>query len=331
MSTIPPKSKSRLGRGLSSLISIGELPIEGEIPAEQSAPPSTAQHGTSFSTQQVAGSDSLPEAIRAVPSEVPVADVAPNPHQPRKVFDEAAIQSLAVSIKSSGLVQPIIVRPLPAGEDGKLRYQLIAGERRLRAAKAAGLANIPALLRDVDPFAQAQMALVENIQREDLNPIDRALAYRALITQLGLTQSELAGRLGEERSSIANYLRLLELSEPIRELISAGQLSLGHAKILAGVSDPIRQQELAEKAVVQGLSVRALEKMLEAPVIGTPAAPSKEPTAHIRDLEKTITSSLGMKVQLRATGKKGKGKLVIHYANLDQFDGLLEKLGVKPE
>ena len=174
------------------------------------------------------------------------------------------------------------------------------------------------------------MALVENIQREDLNPIDRALAYRALISQLGLTQSELAGRLGEERSSIANYLRLLELSEPIRELITGGRLSLGHAKILAGVADPIRQQELAEKIVNQGLSVRALEKLLET-AAGPASAPSKEPTAHIRDLEKTITSSLGMKVQLRSTGKKGRGKLVIHYASLDQFDGLLEKLGVRPE
>src|SRR5262249_27010271 len=154
--------------------------------------------------------------------------IQPNPHQPRRQFDQAAIAELAASIKSTGLIQPVIVRHMPGGA-----YQLIAGERRWRAARIAGLARIPAIVRNVDNFAQAQMALIENIQREDLNPIDRAESYKTLINQLGLTQNELANRLGEDRSSIANFLRLLELAEPVRQLVRDGKLSVGHAKIIA--------------------------------------------------------------------------------------------------
>jgi ParB family chromosome partitioning protein len=262
------------------------------------------------------------------PFEIPVESVRPNPHQPRKQFDDANLQSLAASIKSSGLVQPIVVRPAKGQPAGT--YELIAGERRLRAAKAAGLATVPALIREVDAFEQAQLALIENVQREDLNPIDRAQAYRTLIDQLGLTQAELAGRIGEDRSSIANYLRLLDLVEPVRDMVRDGRLSLGHAKILAGVSDPVQQQELAERVIGQGLSVRNLERLLQ----DAPAAPVKnkaEPTAHVKDLEQSLTSQLGLKVQLRTAGKKGKGRLVIHYGSLDQFDALLERLGCKAE
>jgi ParB family chromosome partitioning protein len=286
---------------------MSDVPIEKEIPAPPAEPISPTI------------------APAAAQSEAATDLIDPNPHQPRKNFDEAAILSLAASIKSSGLVQPIIVRK--AG--GSDRYELIAGERRLRAAKAAGLATIPIFIRDVDAYNQAQMALVENIQREDLNPIDRAQAYRALIEQLGLTQSELASRIGEDRSSIANFLRLLDLSEPVREMIRQNQINLGHAKILAGVTDPEKQLELAQRVLSQDLSVRNLERILEqAPP--APAAPTPEPSAHIRDLERSLASQLGLRVQLRA-GQKGKGRLVIHYANLDQFDQLLERLGCKPE
>jgi ParB family chromosome partitioning protein len=312
--SVPPKSKPRLGRGLSSLISMAELPVEADI----SNPPAE-------SVSQVSAT-----VTPASQSEISTDLIDPNPHQPRKQFDEAAILSLAASIKSSGLVQPIIVRlaggALPTG-----RYELIAGERRLRAAKAAGLATIPVLIREVDSFKQAQMALVENIQREDLNPIDRARAYRALIEQLGLTQAELATRIGEDRSSIANYTRLLDLTEPVQDLVRDGKLSMGHAKILAGVTDPIHQQELAERIAGEGLSVRNLERILEQVQPPATKPPAAEPSAHIRDLERNIASQLGLRVQLRSAAQKGKGRLVIHYASLDQFDQLLERLGCKAE
>jgi ParB family chromosome partitioning protein len=304
------KSTPRLGRGLSSLISVAELPVEAEV-----VRPTVLQ----------------PVASAGVtPQEIAVASITPNPHQPRRQWDEGSLGSLAASIKSTGLVQPVIVRKV---QDSPAQYQLVAGERRWRAAQVAGLQAIPAIVREVDAYAQAQMALIENIQREDLNPVDRAQAYRALMDQLGLTQAELALRLGEERSTIANYLRILELPPAVQDLVRGGGVTLGHAKLLAGMTDPARQEELARLVATEGLSVRNLERMVEFaspnPKVAPPPAPAQ--SAHIKDLEKTITSALGMRVQVRAGGQKGKGRLVIHYANLDQFDALLERLGVRPE
>src|SRR5947207_327576 len=215
------RAKSRLGRGLSSLISVSELPVEAQIQPEATAPP-------------VAPLPANP--ARGGPTELPISQIEPNPHQPRRQFNDAALADLAASFKTNGIIQPVVVRQV--ADD---RYQLVAGERRLRAAKLAGLTTVPAIIRDVDSFKQAQMALVENIHREDLNPLDRAAAYRALVDQLGLTQAELAARLGEDRSSIANHLRLLDLPATVRDDITAGTISLGHAKVLASVSDPTEQ------------------------------------------------------------------------------------------
>jgi len=276
------------------------------------------------------GHPALPEvpAVTAAPStesEISVDVIVANPHQPRRDFEPVALAQLAESLKVSGVIQPIIVRQVEAG------YQLIAGERRLRAAKLAGLTTIPAIVRDVDSFTQAQLALIENIQREDLNAVDRAMAYRSLMNQLGLTQAELAARLGEDRSSIANHLRLLDLTEVVIEHVRAGRLSLGHAKLLAGVHDILEQQRLAQAVVSQELSVRNLERMIQTPA--EPATPKATavPSAHIADLEKTISRQLGMRVQVRTTGKGGKGRLVIHYGSLDQFDQLVNRLGVATE
>jgi ParB family chromosome partitioning protein len=314
MST-PAKAKSRLGRGLSALISMSDVPVDAAVPEPQ-VPSTSAAPPASATAPQPA----------VAPTELPTSAVLPNPHQPRKQFNEAALLSLAASLKSTGLVQPIVVR-----NNGDGQYQLIAGERRLRAAKLAGLATVPVILRDVNPFEQAQMALIENIQREDLNPIDRAQAYRTLIDQLGLTQSELANRVGEDRSSIANYLRLLDLCEPVRELVRNGQLSMGHAKILAGISDPAQQQELAERVLGQDLSVRNLERILQEPAAAPAPRMEAEPSAHLKDLENRLTSQLGLRVQLRAGARKGRGRVVIHYGSLDEFDQLMERLALKPE
>ena len=321
------KNKPRLGRGLSSLLSSANLPVEAEVPAppEENRSSQTSPAAISTAPPLVA---TPPAPTDGSSIQVAVGSVAPNPHQPRKQMNEASVAELAASLKATGLIQPVIVRKVGDG------YQLIAGERRLRAAKLAGLATIPAILREVDSFTQAQMALVENIQRENLNPIDRAQAYRTLMGQLGLTQAELAGRLGEDRSSIANHLRLLDLAEPVQAMVSDGRISLGHAKILAGVSDLLEQERLANLVVTQGLSVRNLERLLQesttrtaAPVAVAPAAGS----AHYQDLEKSLARQLGMRVQLRAGAKKGKGKLILHYGTLDQFDELLNRLGVTAE
>ncbi len=338
------KQKSRLGRGLSSLISISSLPIEAEASAQPPAGESVvladdaAAKAQASRPDSVSSSTSTPASRQARPAgaaspssdptlHVPVEAIIPNPHQPRRAFDEAALDRLAGSIKSSGVIQPILVRAV----DGKAgSYELIAGERRWRAAKIAGLAEIPAIVRDVDSYSQAQLALVENIQREDLNPIERASAYKELITKLGLTQAELAGRLGEDRSAIANYLRLLELPEPVQVLIREEKISLGHAKVLAGVSDVLEQTRLATLTAEQGLSVRNLERMIQtksAPPAPAPAGKS----AHLADLEKSLARQLGMRVQIKAGAKKGKGRLIIHYADLDQFDQLLAKMGLKAE
>jgi ParB family chromosome partitioning protein len=209
-------------------------------------------------------------------------------------------------------------------------FELIAGERRLRAAKTAGLKEVPAIIRDVDGFTQAQMALIENIQREDLNPMERAEGYRVLMNQLGLTQIELAGRMGEDRSSIANYLRLLDLAEGVRTLIRDGRLSVGHAKLLAGVAEVAEQQRLADIVVSQGLSVRNLERLLKTAALPHAVRKSASSPAHIQDLEKTIARQLGMRVEVRSASK-GKGRLILHYATLDQFDDLLQRLGVQAE
>lgn len=339
------KARPRLGRGLSSLISISDVAEEPSASAEPAPGGGVVSRSLPTDPGSLAGtpapapvsagliSNSQPPRPSSDDStapasgsfiEVPIDRIVPNPHQPRRQMNEGSIAELAASLKSTGVIQPIIVR----FHDGQ--YQLIAGERRWRAARLAGLATIPAIVRDTSAFEQAQMALVENIQRENLNPIDRAQAYRTLMSQLGLTQAELAGRMGEDRSSIANYLRLLDLAEPVQAMVVDGRLSMGHAKILAGVSDKVDQERLANLVVNQSLSVRNLERQLQdAPPTGTRSPAPLSP--HIADLEKSLARQLGMRVQVRSGAKQGQGKLIVHYATLDQFDEVLSRLGLKPE
>ncbi|CAN5571160.1 ParB/RepB/Spo0J family partition protein [soil metagenome] len=331
--------KSRLGRGLSSLITVSSTPVEVELPAPPEVKPLELDPNARRVTDRVPDSTQIKQneaktVVQEPPSgrpvDLPVDSILPNPHQPRKHIDEAKIAELAASFKSTGVIQPIVVR-----RQGDA-YELIAGERRWRAAQFAGMSTVPAIVRDVNSFEQAQMALVENIQREDLNPLDRAQSYRALIDQLGLTQAELSNRLGEDRSSVANYLRLLDLSDAVRQMLRDGQLTLGHAKLLAGLDDPAEQERLASLVKNQELSVRNLERLIAA----GPAEPESSDTrpaspdsksAHIIDLEKSLARQLGMRVQVKTSARKGHGKLIVHYASLDQFDGLLTRLGVDTE
>jgi ParB family chromosome partitioning protein len=256
---------------------------------------------------------------------VELSKIQRNVNQPRRRFDEATLASLAESVKEAGLIQPIVVKQV---DD---HYQVIAGERRFRAAQLAGLKTVPVILRRVDALQQSQIALIENIHREDLNPIDRAAAYRNIIQQLGLTHAELAARLGEERSGIANYLRLLDLPEQVQSLVVQGSVSVGHAKLLCGIDDPARIQQLADLVVSQGLSVRGLEKVIKDGVVPKPPAAAKPPTPHIADLERQLSRDLQMRTEVKQAKKSGKGRLVIHYASLDQFDELLNRLGIKVE
>jgi ParB family chromosome partitioning protein len=307
------KAKPRLGRGLSSLISVSSLSIEGELA------PEIARDDSGISSPATISSPVDGQVLL-----ISVEAIAPNPRQPRKTMNDVSIAELAASVKSSGIIQPLVVRKTKQG------FELIAGERRLRAAKLAGLAEVPAIVRDVDGFTQAQMALVENIQRENLNPIERAQGYRALMEELGLTQAELAMRMGEDRSSIANHLRILDLVDGVRTMVRDGLLSLGHAKLLAGVNDILEQQRIADTVVAQDLSVRNLERLLQTGVHVSAARKSAASPAHIADLEKSLARQLGMRVEVRSAAK-GKGRLILHYSSLDQFDDLLQKLGATPE
>ncbi len=255
---------------------------------------------------------------------VELSRVVANPHQPRRTFDPATLAQLAESLKASGLIQPIVVRPVDNG------YELVAGERRFRAAQLAGLRTLPAIIRTVDSLQQAQLALIENIHREDLNPIDRALAYQTLMVQLGLTQDELAQRLSEQRSTIANYLRVLSLTDIARQALVDGKMTMGHAKVIAGIADPSEQAKLTQLIANQQLSVRNLENLLKNRQELPKGTPGKPPgSAHIADLEKRLSRSLEMRVEVRQSKKGGRGRLTIHYGSLDQFDELLARLKVE--
>jgi ParB family chromosome partitioning protein len=313
------KSNRKLGRGLSSLLGSSDLPVHREVVAGSEEALAPTPPGVVESERSADRADG-PWIITPIPA----SQIRPNPHQPRRDFDPQSLQGLSDSIRANGLIQPILVRQVAGG------FELIAGERRLRAAQMAGLAMIPAIVRSADPVEQAQLALIENIQREDLNPIDRALAYSSLMKSLGVTQVELASRLGEDRSGIANHLRLLDLTDDVRDLVRARQLSVGHAKLLAGIGDAREQLRLARLVVDQGLSVRNLERVLSNVDVPDKRPPSKGQSPHVRDLERMIQSQLGMRVQLRTRGKK-TGRLVIHYANLEQFDDLMVRMGIRLE
>lgn len=310
-----PAQKPRLGRGLSSLMQVSSPAASGNQSTDRSG---RGSDGTAAPPPPPAG-----DAVRKVP--VDAVDV--NPHQPRTIIGPAALAELAASIRTTGLIQPIVVRQK---QDG--RYELIAGERRLRASKLAELAEIRAIVQDVDELEQAQMALVENIQREDLNPMDRAEAYRTLQKQLGLTQTELAERLGEERVTVANYIRLLDLGEAARDLVREGKLTLGHAKVLAGVADPQEQARLAALADMQRLSVRNLERLVEAQEGPEGRERKRDPEQESRErylsqLADTLGRKVGTRCSIKGAGRSGY-TLTLHLKNADQFDRLMKQLDV---
>lgn len=229
--------------------------------------------------------------------------ISPNPDQPRAEFDEAALTDLANSLRKQGCLQPVIVRPRKS--DGG--FELIVGERRWRAAQIAGLLKIPAVVREVEDNKLLELALVENIQREDLNPIEAARAYQSLMNDLGLTQQDVADRVGKERATVANAVRLLNLPQAIQEKIRLGELSIGHAKALAGLADAKLQVRLAERFVRDRVSVRQAETAVGKVAAGpTPKAPPKAPDPNIAAAEKALQIALGTGVRIIQNSKGGR-------------------------
>jgi ParB family transcriptional regulator, chromosome partitioning protein len=246
-----------------------------------------------------------------------IEEIRPNRSQPRRHFDERHIEELAESIRSKGVLLPLIVR-----RDGD-GYVLVAGERRWRAAQKAGLRELPVMIRDVTDNESFEIALIENIQREDLNPIEEAEAYKRLIEEHGLTQEELAARVGKERPTVANALRLLRLPDSIKEAIVAGQLSMGHARALLAISDEGDLRKAGEKVIAENLSVRAVEALVQR--LKSRRQPAKKRDAHggvqVRHLIEKLQRRLGAKVGLRDKG--GRGVIEIRYGSLQELDRVL--------
>ncbi len=247
--------------------------------------------------------------------EIDLAAIGVNPFQPRKVFRDEDLAELTQSIELHGVIQPILVRPVEGG------YQLIAGERRVRAARAVGLKTVPAVVRSLTDREAIELALVENLQRSDLNPMEESLAYSRLIDDFGWTQEEIGARVGKSRSHIANYLRLLNLEEDIQQLISEQALTVAHAKVLLSVTD-VRRQDLARRCASEGWTVKQLE--LAAKRGELPVRPRVPEDVHLKSVEAGLRRKFGTKVTLR--GDSSKGRIEIPYRSLDELERLLTLL-----
>lgn len=306
----------KLGRGLNSLLSNGPAEVSVHVPIAAEPAPGVPD------VAPASRDEILSDVVR-----IPVASVAPSPFQPRRTWDAATLTALADSIRRTGLLQPILVRRAAGG------YELVAGERRWRAATEAGLTHIPAILKALTDEQAAEHALIENVQREDLNAMDRAHALRALGDRFALTHQHLAERLGLDRSTIANLIRLTELEPEIAALISGGALSAGHGKaLLAAPAGPARVA-LAERAAKQQWSVREIERLCKAGPAQKPIPPVNDRDqarlAVLGDLQRQIGQQLGTKVSIVTDRRGKKGRVTLEFYGLDHFDSLMTRLGVK--
>ena len=309
MTNTKKTKKPHLGRGLEALLG----PMSKQIP----------ENGKGGNVSKFPQDPQL----QAAQSELSIDQIKANPFQPRTVWGEQQLSDLAQSIKENGIIQPIIVRK---NTDG---YEIVAGERRYRAARMAGLQTVPVLQREATDDEMLELALVENIHREDLNPIERAKAYQRFIETFNLNQTEAAKRLGEDRTVVANHLRILNLPKDIRDMLSDGQISMGHARaILALPSDDLRRK-LANRAMAGRLSVREVERLVRMHLEGKPQEPAKikEKEAHIVDLERRLQSLLGTKVNIKANKRSNRGRIIIDYHSIDEFQRLTEKMGLAVE
>lgn len=257
------------------------------------------------------------------PLEIPVESIEKNPFQTRTRFDESALDELASSISASGVVQPVVVRPLPSG-----RYQLITGERRLLASIKAGKQTLPAIIRRVSDEQTLEMTIVENLQRADLNPMEQARAFQRLSSTFKLTQDEVAQRTGKDRTSVANFLRLLRLPEAVQNMVEGGELSFGHARALLSLPTADQATSVAEKVVAQAMSVRQTEALVKNLLDPNREADKQTKrfvvpqNANVRDAEQKLQRTLGLKVKIN--DRDGKGRVIIEYGSVEDFDTLLK-------
>ena len=293
--------KKRLGRGLDALLTrpvAEESAAAGERPAEG-------------------------EGLRAVPVDL----LQRGQYQPRVDMRQDTLQDLADSIRAQGVVQPIVVRPIASHGDEQ-RYEIVAGERRWRAAQLAGLSDIPAVVREIPDESAIALALIENIQRENLNPLEEARALDRLIREFDLTHAEAAEAVGRSRAAVSNLLRLQDLSDKVKPLLEDRRLEMGHARALLSITDAAKQYEAAREVVKKGLSVRETERLVKRLLEGGRKKPAGRPAAQdadIRRLEMEVSAKLGAKVALQHTAK-GAGKIVINYNSLDELDGILDHI-----
>ena len=259
------------------------------------------------------------EAPRDALATLPVSRIRPGRYQPRTRMGQEALAELAASIKTQGLMQPVLVRPVDRD-----RYELIAGERRWRAAQMAGLQEIPALVREVPDESALAMSLIENIQRENLNPMEEAAGLQRLVDEFRMTHEQAADAVGRSRSATTNLLRLLRLAKPVQAMVMEGVLEMGHARAVLAL-EGARQIEAANRVAARGLSVREAEALVAKMLRGQGARRAAKPDRDLERLEEEVSGRLGTTVQIRA-GRKGKGKVIVHYSSLDQLDQLLKKL-----
>ncbi|MBL7133431.1 MAG: ParB/RepB/Spo0J family partition protein [Phycisphaerae bacterium] len=310
--------KPRLGRGLSSLIADSAGAKAQDLPQQYVPAAVPAERATD----------------KGEPVQIPIESIAPNPYQARRDFKESELAELANSIAQQGILQPIIIAP-GQGDVGK-PYAVIAGERRLRAATQLGLQKVPCIIRQASRQQMLEWALIENVQRTDLNPVERAHACRDYIDRFGLTQAQAAQRLGQPRATVTNYLRILDLPEVIHEMLIGGSLSFGHAKVLAGLAgDEERQIALAGVAGRKSLSVRQLEKLAASSQAAAPAgAAAPEPKCkppYMVDIERQLTTAMGAPVVIKPGRARNTGKIIIEYHGIEEFDRIAQALGVEIE
>jgi ParB family chromosome partitioning protein len=291
VNTAPDKQRKALGRGLSAL-----------LPQRAPAAPVKAADGPSPGPQVAS---------------IPIADIQPNPLQPRAVFDATRLEELSKSIETNGIIQPLLVRRRGAG------YELIAGERRLRAAKLAGLIEVPALIQDYADERILEIALIENIQREDLNPMETAHALERLHVEMNLSHEEIATRTGKDRTTITNMIRLLRLPREVQLLVAERRLSMGHARAILGLSTPELQTQLAEKAAAQGFSVRQVERLVKK--VNEPREPSEQPLQdpNIKAAVAELESTLGTRVRILEKSDE-RGRIEIEYYSQSELQRLYE-------